>query len=304
MPIDRTLILKGPAKITFDSAAIFSEADIVVNWITDYFDVPTSAFGNVGRRVGARRIEVDLIPKMWSDLTKILPYASKQIGATIYDGTDKPLVITPSNGAPLTVTNVAITQQPNLTFSVNKPLLRPMRFTGLCANNSDPAVEANWYSFGTPATNVALTGFDLTKVLNTRYSLGWNSATYQSEQGFNLDFNLGLVPDVVDGEGIVNYRITELDASLKFVPTGKTEANFASLLGWGVALGAQPTLSNAVVTGVGTGNPVFTLVNAQVMQGSTAYGAAANRFGEVELMSVRKVTSGALDALWTVAAAA
>ena len=40
------------------------------------------------------------------------------------------------------------------------------------------------------------------------------------------------------------------------------------------------------------------------MQGSTAYGAATSRLGEVELMSVRKVTSGALDALWTFAAVA
>lgn len=304
MPIDRTLILKGPAKLVHDSATIFSEADIVVNFITDYFDVATSAFGSLGRRVQSRRIEVQLVPKMWGDLTKLFPYASAAIGSTVFGATDKPLVITPANGAPLTLANVAVTAMPSVVLSHGKAILGSMTFTALCANSGDPATQANWFSYGTAASGVALTGFDLTKVPNTRYSLEWNSVTYQSEQGYNLDFNLGLDPDVVDGEGIVNYRITALDASLKFVPTGKTEANLATLLGWTVAPGGQPTLSNAVVTAAGTGNPIVTLVNAQVMQGSAAYGAATNRLGEIELMSVRKVTSGAIDALWTFAAVA
>jgi hypothetical protein len=304
MSIDRTTILKSPGKITFDSAEIFSEGAISVALITEYFAVNTSAFGSVGRRVQTRRIEVSIVPKMWSDLTKLLPYATSAIGSAIFGATDKPLVITPINGAPLTLANAAVTQLPGITLSHGKPILRAMKFTALCANSGNPATTANWFAFGTPATGVALTGFDLTKVYNTRYSLAWNAVTYRSEEGFNIDFNLGLAPDVVDGEGLVNYRITELDASLKFMPTGKTEAEYATLLGWDKAPGAQPTQSDAVITGEGSGSPIVTLNQAQVLGGGAEYDAATNRTGEVELGTTREVTAGALAALWVFNAAA
>jgi hypothetical protein len=302
MSIDRTLILKGPAKLVHDTATIFSEDDVSVAFITDYFAVNTSAFGVVGQRVQSRRIEVTCTPKMWSDLTKLYPYATSAIGSAIFGATDKPLVITPVNGAPLTLANAAITQLPGITLSHGKPMLRPLKFTALCANSANPATPASWFSFGTAATGVALTGFDLTKVYNTRYSLLWNTVTYRSEEGFAVDFNLGLAPDVIDGEGVVNYRITDLGAAIKFVPTANTEAEFATLLGWNKAPGASPAFSNAVITGEGTGSPIITIANALVAQGNSRYGPSVGRHGEIELQAVRSITAGALDALWTFAA--
>jgi len=304
MAIDRTLILKGPCKVVHNAATIFSEDDVVVNFLTESFDVATSAFGSLGRRVQSRRIEVQFTPKMWSDLTKLYPYAAALIGSTIFGATDLPMVITPSNGAPLTLANVALTAMPGITFAHGKPLLRPLTFTGLCANSADPATQASWFAFGTPATGVALTGFDLTKVYNSRYSLAHNSVTYRSEEGFALDFALGLAPDVVDGEGIVNYRVTALDASLKFKPTDKTEALFAALLGWNKAPGDAQFSGSTVITGETTGAPIVTLANMQVVgNGSANYGAAMNRTGEIELASVRTLTGGALNALWVFTAA-
>ena len=304
MSIDRTTIIKGPAKITFDSATIFSEADIEVAFITDWFEVPTSAFGSLDRRVGSRRIEVSFIPKMWDNLAKLFPYATSQIGTAIFGATDKPLVITPANGAPLTLANAAVTQLPGVTLSHGRPILRGMRFTCLCANNSNAATAANWFSWGSVATGVALTGFDLTKVPNTRYELVRNSVTYRAEEGYSIDFSLGLAPDIVDGEGVVNYRITELGATLRFLPTGKTEAEYATLLGWdGIGPGAAGAKHDAVITGAGSGAPIVTIIKTQVLQGGAAYGPERNRTGEVELACVRTQTTGALDALWTFAEA-
>jgi hypothetical protein len=305
MSIDRTLILKGPCKLTHNAATFFSQGDVQVDFITDTFAVETSAFGPLDTRVQARRIEVTLSPSMWNDLTKLFPYASALIGSTIFGATDLPLVITPSHGAPLTLPNAAVSQLPSITLSHGKPLLGALKFTALCANNADPATQANWFAFGTPASGVALTGFDLTKVYNSRYSLAFNAVTYASEEGFNLDFALGLAPDVVDGEGIVNYRVTSLDASLKFVPTGNTEAAFATLLQWTKAPGAAPTAYGAVISGETTGAPIVTLASMQVKGNASArYGASVGRFGEIELVSKRTLTAGALNPLWAFTAAA
>ncbi len=304
MSIDRTLILKGPCKAVFDSATIFFNGDLTVTFITDYFDVQASAFGRVDRRVQARRIEVTGAPTMWSDLSKLFPYATALIGSAIFGATDKTLVITPAYGAPLTLANVAVTRMAPITLAHGKPMLGDMTFTGLCANSGDPATAANWFSFGSSASAVALTGFDLSKVFNSRYSLVRNTVTYRSEEGFNLDFNVGLAPEVVDGEGIVNYRVTEVEAAIRFAPTGNTEAVWATLMGWAVAPGASPAVYDAVLAGDVTGSPSITIDDTMVVQGGTRYGAAVNRFGEVELVSRRSITSGALNALWTISTVA
>lgn len=299
MSVDRTLIIKGPAVLTYDAASIFSTDDIAVRWITDYFDVNSSAFGRLKRRVQARRIEIELTPAMWTDLAKLFPYATKNIGDAIFGATDKALVITPRNGAPITFDNAAITRLPGITLSANKAILRPMTFTCLCANSASPATAANWFSFGVVGTDVALTGFDLTKVYNDLYSLAFNTVTYRSEEGFTLEFNLSLDPDLVDGDGIVNYRIRELEATLRFTPALKTEAEYATLLGWdGKGIGSDPTAANAVISGTAVGSPVVTLTNAMVAEGGVRYGAA-NRLGEVQLQSIRTISANVLSALWS-----
>src|SRR4051812_38293438 len=103
MSIDRTTLLRGPGKAVWNTTTLFSEVTILAQLITEYFDVPTSAFGRLGRRVKSKRIEVTLTPKMWTDLTIIFPYATANIGDQIFGATDLPLVITPRNGAPLTI---------------------------------------------------------------------------------------------------------------------------------------------------------------------------------------------------------
>ena len=301
MSVDRTLIIKGPAKIVHDSATIFSIDDIRVRWITEYFDVQSSAFGRLKRRVKTRRIEVDVTPFSWADLTKLLPYATKQIGDTLFGATDKALVITPRNGAPLTLANAMVTQLPGIVLSVDKPILRPMKFTGLCANNTDPSVEANWFALAASAADVALTGLGAIPP-NCLYSMAYKSVTERSEEGFAIDINLGLTPDVVDGDGIVNYRVKELEASLKFKPSPKTEAAYATLLGWsGKGIGADPTAGDAVITGTGSGNPIVTIANMVPAEGGTLYGEG-NRLEQVELLSVRTTASNLLTALWTIGA--
>ena len=152
MALDRTLILKSPGFITWDGAAILSQGDITVSLITEFFEVGSSSHSVVSRRVMDQRVEIDFTPLMWNDLAKLIPYASANIGDTIYGATDKPMVITPRNGAPLTIANAAVTGLPSIKLSATQSILGAMKFTGLVANNSDPAVPANFFSFGTVGT--------------------------------------------------------------------------------------------------------------------------------------------------------
>lgn len=301
MALDRTLILKSPGTIAWDGATILAQGDITVELITEFFEVASSSHGVVSRRVLDRRVEISLTPLMWNDLAKIIPYASANIGDVIYGGTDKPMVITPRNGAPLTIANVAVTGLPSIKLSATQSIMGAMKFTGLVANNSDPATVANFFSFGTVGSNVAQTGLDLTKIPNALYTLAYNSVNYRSQDGFDFEPDLGLEPDKADGEPTLNMRLTKLEARLRFTPTGITEAQYNTLLGLGMAfgIGVAPTGRAAAVTS--SGGPAVTLANTIVTTGRAGYGATLNRTGEIELQSVRTVTAGNLAALWTLA---
>lgn len=299
MALDRTTILKSPGKLVHDSATYFSEGDIVAEIMEEFAPVETDVFGPAAQLVDDRMIRVQLTPKEWSNLAKMLPYATKNIGDTIFGGTDKALVITPRNGAPLTVANAMPTRLPSIFLGGVRPILGPMEFTGLVANNSDPATVANYLGFGTPASAVALTGFDSANIPNGLYSAVWNGTTIRSETGFQIDFELNLQPDKPDGEPTLNYRIVSLEATVRFTPVGMTEANYLTLLTLAKGIGGRKTLSDIVITGGAVGMPVVTIDNCFISSARAGYGRTAARTGEVVLRTVRSESSGNLAALWT-----
>jgi hypothetical protein len=299
--VDRANILKGPAYLTHDSAVIKFAADFSVDLVTEFFDVTNISHGRLGRRVKDRRVEIKGTPLEWSDLTKLFPYATKQPGDAIFGATDKPAVITPRNGAPLTVANVMVTKMPGITLHPSKSILRDMQLTGLVANASSPATAANFFSFGSPASSVAQTAAALGSIPNAFYSALFNAVTYKPEDGFDLDFNLPLESDLQDGL-TVGMRVKgdeSVEAALKFRPLGLTEAAYATLMGWDTfEPGDDPYSGALVLSGDRSGKPTITLANMIVQQGGVSYGRAS-RPGDVTLASVRTVSSGALTALWT-----
>jgi hypothetical protein len=305
MSFDRTTLLKSPGKLVHDSASIFSEGDIVTQIITEFFPVETSAHGVVDQRVKDRMLKIALTPKSWTDLTKLFPYATKQIGDTLFGASDKAAVITPRNGGVLTVANAMLTKLPSILLAGTKPILGAMEFTGLVANNSDAATVANFLGFGSPATGTALSGFSLATIPNGLYSAVWNGVTIRSSSGFAIEFNLGLEPDNdVDGEPTLNFRVVSLDATVKFTPAGMTEANFLTLLALNKGIGAAPTKSDIVITGASSGMPIVTIANCFVESSNVGHGKTVARTGEVTLRSIRTETSGSLNALWTFGAVA
>lgn len=300
MSIQRQNILRSPGKLVFDGATMFSEDDIVVNIVKEFFDVQTSAFGRIDRRVETKRVEINITPKAWSDLGVLFPYSTLQIGESIYGSTDRPAVITPRDGAPITVANAAITSLAGIRLSATQSILTQMTLTGIVANNGDPSDTDDYISSGTPGST-ALTGLDLADIPNTRYTGVWGSFTdIMGEEGFELQFNLGLDPVVVDGLGVVDMRLTELEAQANVTPVGLTEANLLSMIGMDTPIGGSPAKNNLVISGEGVGAPGVTINNALVQQAPYQYGAGVNRVGQIQFQSVRSQTAGALTALWAI----
>lgn len=301
MSIDRATILRGPGFITFDSANIHAEGDIEANLSKDLFDVSTSAFGVVDRRVQNKMIEVNVTPRMFADMATILPHAATEIGTDIYGATDKPLVLTPRSGKPLTIANAAVTGLPPITLSASRSAIGSMTFTGLIANSADANALASYLSWGLAATDAALTGFDLTKVRNAPYTATYNGTTLHSEEGFTLTPSLETEDIVVDGLGVVGKQVTGVSMTVSFIPVGIGESELTALLGFAEDMGAGVAKHDFVVSG---GGLTFTVKNAQLQQAQYRYGNV-NRAGALEAVTSRTdaTSSGSVDPLWTIAEA-
>lgn len=297
--IDRTAITIGPGEVSWDGVTLKSEGDIMLTMNNDLFDVTTSGFGRLDRRRQDLQIEVTLTPKEWDDLGKLFPYATLQIGQSIYGATDKPLTIKTRNGRGWVVANAAITSLPDITLSANQAILGQVTFTGIIANNSDPAdIESYLVSEDDPG---ALTAVDLGKIPNGLYTASWGSVlqNFHSEAGFNLSFDLGTEDVEVDGAGTVDKVLTNMEATATVVPVGPTAQQIVDILGDEIAIGQAPPKHDLVITGGRAGMPVVTLKNTLAQQSQGRTGSSVKRIGEVQFVSVRTVASGLLEALWT-----
>lgn len=294
--MDRATISMGPGLVTWDGATIHVEDEIKMKIAPKLFDVVTAGYGVVDRRREDMEIEVSFTPKMWDNLDKLFPYATTAIGSSIYGATDKALVIKPVTGTGWTIANAAITKLPDIKLSASKAMLGEMTLTGLLANN---AATGTMSSYVSTASGGALSGFDLTKILNGLYTAAWGStiASFHSEDGFDISFDLSLEDVMVDGLGTIDKMLSGLAATCKVTPVGPAASIVISMHG-DKAIGEGAPINDLVITGGRSGLPTVTLKSCTAQMSSGRTGSKAKRIGEMEFKTVR-LASGA--ALWTIA---
>ena len=301
---DRATLLQGPAYATHNSASLHFGDDLTVEFVEEKIPKQSSSFGIVGRSWQNRYVDISGTPIMWNNLAVMFPYATKNVGDTLFGATDLPMVITPRNGRPLTIVNVMPLPDFGLSCHAGKDLVRPMKWRGLVANAADPSLEASYFTRGAIGTDVAQTGLDLTKLPRSLYTAVMNAVTYRAKDGFELDVTGATAPD--DENGLhLNYRFTEApQATVKFTPISLLEADYATLMGWdGIKQGGERAAYNFVLTGGSSGMPIITLSKMQPAAARTIFGKAP-RTGEITLESIRQISAGNLAALWAFSAVA
>ena len=305
MIVDRTILLRGPSSVGYQSANFVSESDIVAKLMKTYSKRNSAGFGTVREPLDDKWLEVSLPPLCFNNQSLLWPYAAKQIGDRLCGSSDEALVITPRNGQPLTVVNALITKMPNLSFSTEGAMMGAVTFEGLVGKGLDPSEEASYFTMGDAATNVALLGYVYSEILNRQYSLTWNGLTIiPNKGGFKVEFeqaNKLLKPDACPR---LDYSLTGLTASIRFTPSVVTNADSSSLenvytsaMSMATDVGDDDPLSTALIAGQVTGDPTFALYNCHQTAGQLRYGEA-DRQGEVMLKAIPLVTSNALAARW------
>lgn len=300
MSIDRSLIKIGPANLSHDGVTRFFEAGLTLAVSRTFVDIDVDAFGTMLRAHTDTTIEVSGTPKAWNNVAKLNPYGSMAHGTLINGATDKPLVITPINGKPLTLAAAAVKTPPNLMLSAAKPMFGSCTWVGVLANNVEWSAVGARYSYGNDASGVALTGLTPAQMALCPWAGTLGGTAFDHEDGIAIDFNVSLQEQRGDSVGLVDYSFDGVEVSVKYVPLGLGESDHLAALalqGVGAARGKTATAADLAVAGSGTR---AVAVKGLVQRTAGArYHRSQKRVGEIELVSTRSITDGALDALYT-----
>lgn len=293
---DRTTIVRGPCKITYDGATFYSKGGVTFTATNSSFDKDTDAYGPVGKIKTDFQVVVEFEPVGEIEaLTTLFPYASTAMGASICGATDKPLVIV-SASATYTVLNAIVTQMPSLRLSATATAFGSVQFTGLLKKAGDPSNLEHYYTIGAGASiGVA---FDPAKIICGPYLCVFDSQETYSEAGFEVSFDLSMNPVIVDGFGTVDMSLTSLGANLSFIPTGISGGildNYFDGISAGSSLGPVAiSITTSTLGGLGL---VF---SGQIIDIQDRFSPTDNRTGTVNIAAFREFNTGVPEALFTI----
>jgi len=305
MQLNRTTILAGPALVQYAGSSFWSKGDITLTPTIKTFDIATAAFGKVDKRRSNFTLDISFEPSgaFTGTLASVLwPYAATPIGSSIVGGTDKPLTIWTRDGKKLVVYNAVLSAMPPLSVSVGKTMIGTVKFTGILANNTDPANAAAYYSL----TSVAYpgdTGFAVSDIKTFAVTAAWGASSpwssFLADGGWDISFSQQNKEMEVDGLGTVDITLSDLTVTAKATPIGPAEADILAALAPNVSLGnsiaAAANPLNISATGF-----YARIYNAAIDASALMYGADKKRLGPTTWVATRTVTAGLADPLFYV----
>lgn len=310
--INRTdTLYRGRAIVTYDGVTLYSSSPVVVKTKTEFFDIPVAGVGVIDRKTKQVITEVTLTPHgeiTAGILSKLFPHTSATPGSSALPAADKSLVVHPANAKEkLTFKNAFVSKMPDLMLSSVKTALGQVTFTAIGTAAEAWSVAGHFVDLADAAftdTGLAATGV---KTVPYSASLGALSAPWndlKTKSGWTVSFDVGLDPQDEDTIGIFDYLYNgQAKISAKCNPLGLKVADLHSLKliqGSGAARGASGTgLKAALTITGGSGNPILVINNCILEEAGHQYDVG-DRVNDLELVTVRGLTTGALDALFSI----
>jgi hypothetical protein len=297
---DRTTIVRGPCKVTYDSQTFYSKAGVVLTTTNSTFDKETDAYGIVSKSKTDFTIVVEFEPVGEIEALAVLfPHGNTAMGASIYGNTDKNLVIV-SADKKYTILNAQITQMPTISCSATKTAFGSVQFTGLLKIGGDPENIEDYYT--TAAGESIGTAFNPALIVTAPYKATLGAMTpFFSQDGFEISFDLSLNPVMVDGIGTVDMSMGNVGCNITCIPTGPTQTDFETFFD-NLSAGEDLATSTLDISTLTVGGLNFDCAAVQVTELQRNFSAADSVLGTLTMSAKRTFSSGASVALFTVAA--
>jgi hypothetical protein len=319
-PILPTVIV-GPAIVTWNGYSYYFKAGIKAEFKRETFKIETDFDGQIDERMKTQMTEVSGQPVgmiSTAGLSAMFPYAVGAIGKSIFGTTNLPLVIitkfggTGNAGQTITYPRAAVSKLPQLRLKPTDTLFGDLTFTCL----GDPTVQPNTSTAWNTLASATFTdaSFDETQIITDIYSAAFGSSPFNaigSMAGFEIDIAMATDNITADDFGMVDMILKSLTATAKFAPSNLTETQVNTLLnnqGTNYIFPGQSLAKSGtdlVITGSGNSSKTLTLTikNAGPKDAGFMYSTSKHRFDAVAFTSKRTWTSGAANALFTLAVA-
>lgn len=297
---DRTTIVRGPCKIAYDSQTFYSKGGVTLTQTNTTFDKESDAYGPVSKAKTDFQIVVEFEPVGEIEaLTVLYALGNTAMGTGIFGAADKPLVITAVDKT-YTIKNAAITQIPSIRATAGNTAFGSVQFTGLLSIAGDPSDVTDYIAITSGGSIGA--AFSPAAIITAPYTATLGAiGPFFSEAGFEIAFDLGLSPVLVDGIGTVDMALQSLGATITCIPTGVAVDAFQTFFN---SLDAGEDLASSAldISTTTVGGLNFDCGAVQVLDLASRFSPSENRLGQLTMAAKRTFTTGAPNALFTVAA--
>jgi hypothetical protein len=329
MGLTRSLIVKGPAKLVYNSITYYTPDDISLQIDDGAVDVMSSFHGPaVDRLIINPKVTVSFTPhavvsagpaavSRVNSMTALIPsiftngfYGTQYLGS---GGSELTLQIWSSNGELVTINNAIITSPPSLTFSADKPIFGQCTITGICKTTSadiNLGLANSLLDVAEAQADAGLAFLGVPSYLQRRYkgALGAQTGFTEiwPEGGWTVSFNPQWRERQIQGL-TVDFELVGMEIVASCVPTGPTMSQIINLLGIGGDNGAswaqgslqtaqQATHSRTIVDPSDSSVPV-TLNKPVIRSPGFRFGHENLRNGELQFVSTKRFTAGVAGAL-------
>jgi hypothetical protein len=238
----------------------------------------------------------------WNDFNNLLP------GASIFGTTDVNTVVTGSDGDVHTIYASAVTGMPSIRLHPDRGAIGPCTISGIVGSAKNFTSSSAFYERTSGGTYTDSTWVS-SDVLRQQYSAAYGAvgglADFQMQDGWTIDFRLTVNPIVVQGV-TRDMKFGGLEVMARGIPVGSTTAQILTALKADAASAGSPGRSlfsaaqSLVITGA-DGTAHVTIPKATIYTGEFAFSGAKLRIGEVAFYACRNYSSGAQQALYTIA---
>lgn len=304
--IDRSAVIRGPGTVKLGTVQMFDKEGIKADINVRTFDVPVSAYGNVDTRREDIRGVVNFRPcgRLNANiLGALFPHGTPSIGSSLFGATDTEAIVHSLAGTKLTFHSGALTKMPSLRLSTRETAFGgEAEITALRKNNTPSTTDASFYSVASEAWSGA---FDTTDIKGGSYQGTWNSITFQTADGWTIDFDMQTEDQYCDGVGTYDIMLKDVIVRAKCRPIGISESTLLTnlkLQGSNAIMGGTMRSGYDLVITAASCITV-TLKEAALVEGPMEWGNTQLRVGEIGFVAHRTLSGGVPGALFSVAMA-
>ncbi len=298
--INRLLVSRGPALITYRGGKFFSKADITVDLSKKTKAIPSSAYGDLDEVIEGVENTLKFTPVgEFEHLAVLYPYAATLPGQSIFGTADAPLIIQPldTTQPQITFHAAAVSKQPDLNFAATETLFGDVEFSFVGKNNT-ATDDANYYFTSAANALAGASPYDPDALIIQAYNLSWGAApfdSFNSREGVKVSFSLKTSDDTADAIGVYDKIFNSLGVTATLIPSGITEADLlaaAEVQGANSVRGKKisATGNDLIITGEGV---YFAMYGAGIRKSGLVYGGGdKQRLAQVEFVASRSVAAG------------